>query len=133
MEADFEKTPGILEVVSGYTGGHTDNPAYKEVSSGRTGHVEAIEVIYDPARITYQELLDVFWKAIDPTDPDGQFVDRGTQYKSAIFYLNNEQKKLSEKSKETQEKSGRFKKPIVTEIVPASNFYDAEEYHQGYY
>ena len=133
MEAPFEKLEGAAEVISGYTGGHKENPAYEEVSSGGTGHVEAIQVIYDPDRITYSELLDFFWKQIDPTDPGGQFVDRGAQYKTAIFYHNEEQRRLAEKSKLELEKSGRFDKPIVTEILKASVFYKAEEYHQDYY
>jgi peptide methionine sulfoxide reductase msrA/msrB len=132
-EADFEKVPGVLEAISGYTGGHKENPSYKEVSSGTTGHLEAVQVHYDPSKITYQELLDVFWRHIDPTDPGGQFVDRGAQYRSAIFYHNEEQKRMAEESKERLEKSGRFNKPIVTEIVPLTTFYEAEEYHQDYY
>ncbi len=132
-EADFEKVPGVVKVISGYTGGRKENPSYKEVSSGTTGHAEAIQVYYDPSKITYQGLLDVFWKHIDPTDPGGQFVDRGAQYRSAIFYHNDEQKRLAEESREELEKSGRFNKPIVTEIVPLTTFYEAEEYHQDYY
>ncbi len=133
MEPPFEKLKGVNEVISGYTGGHKATPTYEEVSSGTTGHVEAIEVFYDPSQITYSELLDVFWRQIDPTDPGGQFVDRGEQYRTVIFYHTDEQKRLAEKSKENLEKSGRFKKPIVTEIFPASKFYRAEEYHQDYY
>ena len=132
-EADFEKVPGVLKAISGYTGGHKENPSYKEVSSGTTGHLEAVQVHYDPSKRTYQELLDVFWGHIDPTDPGGQFVDRGAQYRSAIFYHNDEQKRLAEDSKERLEKSGRFNKPIVTEIVPLTTFYEAEEYHQDYH
>jgi peptide methionine sulfoxide reductase msrA/msrB len=132
-EADLEKVPGVVKVISGYTGGRKENPSYKEVSSGTTGHAEAIQVYYDPSKITYQGLLDVFWKHIDPTDPGGQFVDRGAQYRSVIFYHNDEQKRLAEESKEGLEKSGRFNKPIVTEIVPLTTFYEAEEYHQDYY
>ena len=133
MEAPFEKLGGAVEVISGYTGGHKENPAYEEVSSGGTGHMEAVQVIYDPAGITYSELLDAFWKQIDPTDPGGQFVDRGAQYKTVIFYHNEEQRRLAEKSKLELDKSGRFDKPIVTEILKASRFYKAEEYHQDYY
>ena len=133
MEPPFEKLEGVLEVISGYTGGHKDNPTYEEVSAGSTGHLEAIQVIYDPARITYSELLDVFWMQINPTDEDGQFVDRGSQYRTAIFFHNDEQKELAEKSKEALNKSGKFEKPIVTEIVKASQFHKAEEYHQDYY
>jgi peptide methionine sulfoxide reductase msrA/msrB len=132
-QADFEKLPGVVKVVSGYAGGHKENPTYKEVSSGTTGHVEAVQVYYDPAKLTYEELLDYFWKHIDPTDSGGQFVDRGPQYRSVIFYHNEEQKRLAEKSKEALEKSGKFSKPIVTEIVKFTNFYEAEEYHQDYY
>jgi peptide methionine sulfoxide reductase msrA/msrB len=132
-EADFEKIPGVVRVISGYTGGHKENPSYKEVSSGTTGHAEAVQIYYDPSKITYQELLDVFWKHVDPTDPGGQFVDRGAQYRSAIFYHNDEQKRLAEESREELEKSGRFNKPIVMEIVPLTKFYEAEEYHQDYY
>lgn len=132
-EADFEKLPGVVRVVSGYTGGHKENPTYSEVSSGMTGHVEAVQVHYDPSKITYRELLDYFWKHIDPTDGGGQFVDRGSQYRSAIFYHDEEQKRLAEKSKEALEKSGKFGKPIVTEIIKFTKFYEAEEYHQDYY
>lgn len=132
-EADFEKLPGVVKVVSGYTGGHKEDPFYKEVSAGTTGHVEAIQVFYDPEKISYNELLDYFWRHIDPTDAGGQFVDRGSQYRSAIFYHNEEEKRLAEKSKEKLDNSGRFKKPIVTEIIPFMKFYEAEEYHQDYY
>ncbi len=132
-EADFEKLSGVVKVVSGYTGGHKENPTYAEVSSGKTGHVEAVQVYYDPSKISYEELLDTLWKHIDPSDGGGQFVDRGPQYRSAIFYHDEEQKRLAEKSKEAFEKSGRFKKPIVTEILQFTKFYEAEEYHQDYY
>ena len=132
-EADFEKLPGVVKVISGYTGGHKENPTYAEVSSGRTGHVEAVQVYYDPSKISYEELLDAFWKHIDPTDSGGQFVDRGPQYRSAIFYHDEEQKRLAEKSKEELSKSGRLDKPIVTEITKFTKFYEAEEYHQDYH
>jgi peptide methionine sulfoxide reductase msrA/msrB len=132
-EADFEKLPGVVKVISGYTGGHKENPTYEEVSSGTTGHVEAVQVYYDPKKITYDGLLDYFWKHIDPTDAGGQFVDRGAQYRSVIFYQNEEEKRLAEESKENLAKSGRFKKPIVTEILPLRKFYEAEDYHQDYY
>jgi peptide methionine sulfoxide reductase msrA/msrB len=132
-EADFEKLPGVMKVVSGYTGGQKENPTYAEVSSGKTGHVEAVQVYYDPSKISYEELLHAFWKDIDPTDNGGQFVDRGGQYRSAIFYHNEEQKRLAEKSKEALGKSRRFDKPIVTEILPFTKFYVAEDYHQDYY
>jgi peptide methionine sulfoxide reductase msrA/msrB len=133
MVPPFEKLDGVSEVISGYTGGHKVNPTYEEVSSGATGHMEAVEVTYDPTRVTYEKLLDVFWRQINPTDAGGQFVDRGSSYKSAIFYNNEEQKKLAEKSKKELEQSGRFDKPIVTEIRPAGPFYRAEEYHQDYW
>ena len=133
MEPPFEKLDGVTEVISGYTGGKKVNPTYEEVSYGGTGHLESVQIIYDPSKITYSELLDVFWKQIDPTDPNGQFVDRGLQYRSAIFYHNDEQKSLAEKSKEELDKSGRYNKPIVTEIIQASTFYKAEDYHQDYY
>jgi peptide methionine sulfoxide reductase msrA/msrB len=132
-ESDFEKVPGVVKVISGYTGGHKDNPTYEEVSSGSTGHVEAVQVYYDPTKVTYTELLDYFWRHIDPTDSGGQFVDRGSQYRSVIFYHDEEQKKLAEKSKEELSKSGKFDKPIVTEILKFTKFYPAEEYHQDYY
>jgi methionine-S-sulfoxide reductase len=126
MEPPFEKLPGVTEVISGYTGGHTSNPTYEEVSAGRTGHAEAIQVRFDPAKVTYSQLLDVFWRQIDPTDGKGQFVDRGSQYRSAIFYHSDEQKRLAEQSKAALNKSGRFERPVVTEIVKASTFYRAE-------
>ena len=132
-EADFEKVEGVLEAESGYTGGHADNPTYKQVSGGGTGHIEAIKVTYDTARITYDQLLDVLWRHIDPTDAGGQFVDRGPQYRSAIFYADVQQKAIAEASKQRLEDSGQFKKPIVTEILPLGKFYPAEEYHQDYY
>src|SRR4030043_1708839 len=116
-EADFEKLPGVVKVISGYTGGQKENPSYPEVSSGSTGHVEAIQVYYDSTKLTYTELLDYFWRHIDPTDSGGQFVVRGFQYRSAIFYHDEEQKSLAEKSKEALSRSNRFEKPIVTEII----------------
>jgi len=133
MEPPFEKLDGVIEVIAGYTGGHKENPTYEEVSSGITGHVEAVQITYDPSKISYSDLLQVFWSQIDPTDPDGQFVDRGKQYRTVIFYHNDEQRSLAEKSKEGLEKSGRFGKPIVTEIVKAGEFYKAEEYHQHFH
>jgi peptide methionine sulfoxide reductase msrA/msrB len=132
VESDFEKVDGVVEVISGYTGGSKEDPTYEEVSTGGTGHVEAVRVLYDPTRITYRELLDVFWRHVDPTDPGGQFVDRGSQYRSAIFYHDEEQRKLAEQSRKELNRSGRFEKPIVTEIVPLSRFYRAEDYHQDY-
>jgi peptide methionine sulfoxide reductase msrA/msrB len=133
LEADFEKVPGVVEAVSGYTGGKEENPTYEEVSSGGTGHVEAVQVIYDPQRVSYEELLDYFWRHVDPTDPGGQFVDRGAQYRTAVFYHDEDQKLLAEKSKRALQESGRFEKPIVTEIVPMTRFYKAEDYHQDYH
>jgi peptide methionine sulfoxide reductase msrA/msrB len=132
-ESDFEKIDGVVEVISGYTGGHEENPTYEEVSAGGTGHVEAVQVIYDPEKVTYKDLLNFFWRHVDPTDPGGQFVDRGSQYKSVIFYHNDEQKRLAEESKMELESSGVFDKPIVTEIVKFKKFYKAEDYHQDYY
>ncbi|MBI3813026.1 MAG: peptide-methionine (S)-S-oxide reductase MsrA [Nitrospinae bacterium] len=133
MEPPFEKLDGVKEIVSGYTGGEKPNPTYEDVSSGNTGHLEAVQIIYDPTKVTYKELLDVFWRQIDPTDDGGSFVDRGTQYRSAIFYHNDEQKQLSEESKRELEKSKKYDKPIVTEIRKFTEFYKAENYHQDYY
>lgn len=133
VEADFEKVEGVLEAVSGYTGGHVPEPTYEQVSAGTTGHVEAVQVIYDPGIVSYEELLDVFWRHVDPTDDGGQFVDRGSQYKTAIFYHNEEQKKIAEGSKKALNESGRFDKPVVTPIIEAAPFYRAEEYHQDYH
>ena len=133
MVPPFEKLDGVKEVVSGYTGGHKANPTYEQVSAGGTGHMESIEVTYDPGKVSYEKLLDVFWRQINPTDADGQFVDRGSSYKSAIFYHNEEQKRLAEESKKKLEASGRFDNPVVTEIRPAGPFYPAEEYHQDYW
>lgn len=133
MEYPFEQLPGVLAVISGYTGGREVNPAYSDVASGSTGHLEAVQITYDPEKITYHELLDVYWRQIDPTDGRGSFVDRGRQYRSAIFYHNDEQKRLAEESKENLDKSGRYEKPIVTEITELSAFYRAEEYHQDFY
>jgi peptide methionine sulfoxide reductase msrA/msrB len=132
-ESDFEKVDGVLEAISGYTGGTVENPTYRQVSAGKTGHTEAVRVHYDPAKISYEQLLDVFWRSMDPTDAEGQFVDRGLQYRSGIFYHNDEQKRLAEKSKSALATSGRFDKPIVTEIVELGPFYKAEDYHQNYY
>lgn len=133
MEPPFEKLPGVVAVISGYTGGSQVNPTYPEVSSGTTGHTEAILVLYNPKIVDYQTLLATFWANIDPTDGGGQFVDRGQQYRSAIFYLDEEQRRRAEASKVELAASGRFKEPIVTEISPAGPFYPAEEYHQDYY
>ena len=132
IEADFEKIEGVKEVISGYSGGHKENPTYEEVSSGTTGHVESIQVIYNPEKVSYKELLEYFWRHINPTDSYGQFVDRGSQYRPVIFYHDEEQKRLAEASKKALEESGRFEKPITTEIVKFTGFYRAEDYHQGY-
>ena len=133
VEADFEKVPGVVEAVSGYTGGTVENPTYQQVSSGRTGHLEAVRVYYDPAKITYEGLLEAFWRMIDPTDAGGQFVDRGKQYSTAIFYHDAKQKLAAEDSKARLVASGRFSSALVTPIVEAVEFYPAEEYHQDYY
>jgi len=132
-ESDFEKVPGVIDAISGYTGGHVPNPTYHQVSSGTTGHVESVKVIYDPKKVTYQELLDYFWRHVNPTDAGGQFVDRGSQYRSVIFYADEHQHRLAEASKKKLEASGVFDKPIVTEILPLGPFYPAEAYHQDYY
>ncbi|WP_054956607.1 peptide-methionine (S)-S-oxide reductase MsrA [Paenibacillus dakarensis] len=133
MVSPFEEMPGILKVVSGYTGGHTINPTYEEVCSDTTGHYEAVQITFNPQVFPYTKLLELFWQQIDPTDAGGQFHDRGTSYRTAIFYHNDEQKQQAEASKQALEASGRFNKPIVTSILPASEFYEAEEYHQGYH
>jgi peptide-methionine (S)-S-oxide reductase len=133
MEPPFDELRGVIATTSGYTGGRTKSPTYEQVSSGGTGHAEAVEVVYDPSKITYARLLDVFWKNIDPITPNRQFCDIGTQYRSAIYYQTEEQKRLAEASKKVLENSARFEQPIVTEIAAASPFYRAEEYHQDYY
>ena len=131
MTPPFEKLDGVISVISGYTGGTGKDPNYEDYAE--KGHIEAVEVTYDPAKMSYAKLLEVFWESINPTDAGGQFVDRGPQYRSAIFYLNPEQKRLAEKSREELAKSGRFNQPLATEILKASEFYPAEEYHQDYY
>ncbi len=133
MEPPFEKLKGVKKVISGYTGGQKVNPTYEEVSAGKTGHYESIQITFDPSQITYEELLDTFWKNIDPTDAYGQFADKGTQYNSVIFYHNVKQKEIAEKSKQKLHDSKKIEKDIVTSILPASAFYPAEEYHQDYY
>ncbi len=133
MQPPFDRLDGVISTTVGYTGGKEKNPNYHEVCYGRTGHLESIEVTYDPERISYDQLLDVFWLNIDPTDDGGQFVDRGRHYMTAIFYHNEEQKKTAEESKRKLGESGRYKAPIVTDIRPAMAFYPAEEYHQNYY
>jgi len=133
MVKPFDEQPGIIKVVSGYTGGHKENPTYKEVCSETTGHYEAVQITFDPAVYPYEKLLQVYWQQIDPTDPSGQFYDRGQSYQTAIFYHNEEQRLLAEKSKQELAESGRFAKPIATQILAAKAFYPAEEYHQNYY
>lgn len=133
MEYTFERLPGVYEVISGYTGGKIKNPSYEQVCSGQTGHYEAVMIKYDPDRISYARLLEVFWKNIDPTDPDGQFNDKGNQYRTAIFYLDEAQRELAEESKRRIEASGIFDAPVATRILPAKEFYPAEDYHQNYY
>lgn len=133
MEPPYDKVDGVMSTTSGYTGGNIKNPTYEQVSSGVTGHAEAIQITYDPAKVTYEKLLDIFWHNIDPTTPDRQFCDKGNQYRSGIFYHNEEQKRLAEQSKATLEKTKPFDAPVVTEITEASEFYPAEDYHQDYY
>ena len=133
MEAAFEAVDGVAESISGYSGGIEVNPTYEDVSQGLTGHLEAVQVYYDSDIITYEELLDIFWRNIDPTDDGGQFVDRGTQYKTAVFYHDENQRTLAETSKQELEASGRFDEPVVTQILEFTTFYEAEEYHQDYY
>ena len=133
VEADFEKIDGVLAVISGYCGGHEEDPTYEEVAAGGTGHAEAVQVIFDPKRVSYSELLEFFWRHVDPTDPGGQFADRGSPYRTAIFYHDDEQRRLAEASKMELTKSGVFDKPIATEIVEFKRFYEAEGYHQDYY
>ncbi len=133
MEEVFEKVDGVISVISGYTGGQVKNPTYEQVSAGETGHTESIELIYDPQKITYKQLLEIFWKNVDPTTPNAQFCDHGNQYRSAIFYHDETQRDLIVQSKQDIEHSKTFPEPIVTEISPASEFYTAEEYHQDFY
>lgn len=133
VEAVFDPLPGVIETISGYTGGHTKNPSYQQVSFGRTGHAEAVQVLYDPAKISYEKLLDAFWHNIDPTVSDRQFCDVGNQYRAAIFYHDEVQRRLAEQSKAKLIQSKPFKEAVVTEIVAASEFYPAETYHQNYY
>lgn len=133
MEEAFEKVEGVLSATSGYMGGRVANPSYEEVSAGRTGHAESVEVVYDPAKVSYQKLLDAFWRNVDPITPNAQFCDHGNQYRSAVFFQTEEEKRASINSKQAIEQSKRFNEPIVTEIVMASQFYQAENYHQDYY
>lgn len=133
MESPFESLPGVRSVTSGYSGGPEKNPTYSQVSSGRTGHAEAVDIVFDPKTISYERLLDVYWRNIDPTQKGGQFCDKGSQYRSAIFYRDSRQKALAEASRDALTRSKRLKAPIVTEVVPYRAFYRAEEYHQDYY
>jgi len=133
MEEAFEKVEGVLSATSGYMGGTVVSPSYEEVSAGRTGHAESVEVVYDPAKVSYQKLLDAFWRNVDPITPNAQFCDHGSQYRSAIFFQTDEEKRVSDTSKQAIEQSKRFTEPIVTQIVMASQFYPAEEYHQDFY
>lgn len=133
MEPPFDELPGVHSTTSGYTGGFKKNPTYHEVSAGTTGHTEAVQVVYDPTKVSYEKLLEVFWKNIDPTTADRQFCDGGSQYRAAIFFHNEEQQRLAEASKKKIEQSGQLTKPIVTEIVRVGEFYPAEDYHQDYY
>lgn len=132
MEPPFDKLEGVVSTTVGYTGGHKDNPTYEEVSSGSTGHAEAVEILFDPQKVSYEQLLEVFWQNIDPTVKDRQFCDVGSQYRTAIFYHDQEQKRLAEMSLEKLRQSGRFAE-IHTQILPASTFWPAEDYHQDYY
>ncbi|KAB7667114.1 peptide-methionine (S)-S-oxide reductase MsrA [Bacillus sp. B1-b2] len=133
MVSPFEELPGIGGIVSGYAGGHIENPTYEQVKTGTTGHFEVVEITFDSKIFPYERLLELFWQQIDPTDPDGQFHDRGPQYRTAIFYHNDKQKVLAEESRQAMADSGKFKKPIVTIIEPAATFYPAEDYHQDYH
>ncbi|UQS82345.1 peptide-methionine (S)-S-oxide reductase MsrA [Bombilactobacillus folatiphilus] len=133
MVKPFDTMPGIKRVISGYTGGHVPNPTYEQVASHQTGHTEAVEIIFDPQVISYQELVNIYWQQTDPTDAMGQFQDRGDSYRPVIFVQNEEQQKIAEQSKKELEQSGRFDQPIVTQIEPAQPFYPAEDYHQNFY
>ncbi|UII58707.1 peptide-methionine (S)-S-oxide reductase MsrA (plasmid) [Cytobacillus spongiae] len=133
MVKPFDELPGIVDVVSGYSGGHLEDPTYEEIKAGHSGHYEVVQITFDPSLFPYERLLELYWPQIDPTDDGGQFHDRGDQYRTAIFYHNERQKKEAEMTKKQIEESGRFKKPIVTQILPASTFYPAEDYHQKFY
>jgi len=133
MQPFFDHAKGVKKTTVGYTGGHVINPSYEDVSSGTTGHTESIQIEFDPAQVSYEKLLDIYWHNINPTQANGQFVDEGTQYRSVIFYHSDEQKRIAEKSRQALAASGRFENSIVTQIVPASAFYPAEDYHQKYY
>jgi peptide-methionine (S)-S-oxide reductase len=133
VESDFELVQGVSDVISGYTGGHTENPTYKQVSSGKTGHFEAVEIHFDDDVVSLKALADYYWRTIDPTDAEGQFCDKGSPYKTAMFYQNDQQKAVFEASLAKVKETKPFKKDVVTEIIPATPFYPAEEYHQSYY
>ncbi len=133
MEAPYDKLPGVIATTAGYMGGQVKNPTYEQVSSGRTGHTEVVQVVYDPSKVTYEKLLEVFWANIDPTVRNAQFCDQGTQYRSGIFWHDDTQRKLADAAKAALQKSKPFKADVVTEITQASEFYRAEEYHQDYY
>ena len=133
VESDFDKVTGVIKTISGYTGGKQDNPTYKQVSAGRTTHAEAVQITFDPKQVSYEQLLETFWRSIDPTTSHGQFCDHGDQYRTAIYYHDNEQLKLAEKSKSTLTLNKPFSRPIVTEITQSSEFFPAEDYHQDYY
>jgi peptide-methionine (S)-S-oxide reductase len=133
MEEAFDPVPGVISTVSGYMGGHTKNPTYEQISTGRTGHAEVVQIEYDPQKVTYEKLLEVFWRNIDPTQRDAQFCDHGSQYRSGVFFHDEEQRRLAEASRAAVAKNKRFKGEIVTEITKAGEFYTAEDYHQDYY
>ena len=133
MEGPFDQVPGVVSTTSGYTGGSVKRPSYEQVSTGTTGHAESVEVLYDPTKVGYAQLLEVFWHNVDPTDGGGQFCDRGNQYRTAVFFHDDEQRRLAEQSKKDLEASGKLKRPIVTQVVPAGEFYAAEDYHQDFY
>jgi peptide methionine sulfoxide reductase msrA/msrB len=132
-QSDFQKHQGIVETLVGYTGGHQADPTYEDVCSGRTGHLEAVRIRFDSQQISYNGLVDIFWHCVDPTDESGQFADRGSQYRTAIFYHDEQQRRIAEKARKEMERSGRFDRPIATEILPAKDFYPAESFHQDYY
>ena len=133
MEPPYDELPGVISTTSGYIGGQKKNPTYEEVSRGTTGHTEAVQVVYDPKKVTYEKLLEVFWRNIDPTTPNAQFCDHGSQYRSGIFYHNEEQRRLALASRDHIERTKKFREPIVTEITASTTFYPAEDYHQDYY
>ena len=133
VESDFDKVPGVVTTISGYIGGTSKDPTYKQVTAGGTGHIEAVKITYDPKKVTYSRLLDIFWRSVDPTDAGGQFCDRGESYQTTVFAVDDEQKRTAEASKAALQKSGKLENPIVTPIRPAGMFYAAEDYHQDYY